>query len=500
MAAVVETIVRTYGNWRRPRKVGLGALGMLGTIVVFVGAIIAAIMVALGGIIPAIVTGVIVTMALVPTVIRDKHGKSWVSRAGTWIGFRRSRRDGSGVYRSGPLGMTPWGTFQLPGLAAPSRLSQWEDGYKRPFALLYVPWTGHYTVVLACEPDGASLVDQTTMDTWVARWGTWLNDLGMEPGLVAASVTIETAPDTGSRLAREIDNHVVADAPELARQVMEEIRDSYPQGSATIRAYLALTFTATLPGGQRRTVDEMGRDLATRLPGLTGSLSQTGAGSARPLTAEGLCEVVRIAYDPAAAILIDEARSQGQPTSLRWPDVGPTAHQADWDSYRHDGAVSVTWSMTGAPRGTVFESVLARLLSPHADIDRKRVTLLYRPVDAARAAAIVEADLSASTFRVTSSDRPTARSLFDQKSAQAQANDEARGAGLINFGILMTATVTDRGRLPAALAAMDTLTPTARLMVRPVYGSQDSAFASALPLGLVIPRHLKVPSYIRENL
>jgi hypothetical protein len=35
--------------------------------------------------------------------------------------------------------------------------------------------------------------------------------------------------------------------------------------------------------------------------------------------------------------------------------------------------------MSEAPRGEVLSSVLTSLLSPHRDIDRKRVSLLYRP-------------------------------------------------------------------------------------------------------------------------
>ncbi len=90
----------------------------------------------------------------------------------------------------------------------------------------------------------------------------------------------------------------------------------------------------------------MGRELASRLPALTQSLNATGAGAARPVGAQELCETVRIAYDPASAGLIDEARSQGIAPELMWTDVGPSAAQAFWDKYRHDSAWSVTWPMT----------------------------------------------------------------------------------------------------------------------------------------------------------
>ncbi|WP_454044559.1 SCO6880 family protein [Cellulosimicrobium sp. Marseille-Q8652] len=60
--------------------------------------------------------------------------------------------------------------------------------------------------------------------------------------------------------------------------------------------------------------------------------------------------------------------------------------------YRHDLTYSCTWAITSAPLGDVQSGDLARLPSAHREITRKRVTLLYAPVDAARAASIVESD------------------------------------------------------------------------------------------------------------
>ncbi|MDO5684451.1 MAG: hypothetical protein Q4G46_16695, partial [Propionibacteriaceae bacterium] len=173
---------------------------------------------------------------------------------------------------------------------------------------------------------------------------------------------------------------------------------------------------------------------------------------------------------------------------------------AGWDTYRHDSAWSVTWQMSSAPRGAIQSGVLARLLAPHRDIDRKRVTLLYRPIDPARAAAMVEADLRAAQFIASSSHKPTARSVLATRSAEATAHEEASGAGLINFGILVTATVTDHERLSEARAAIDTLAATARLRMRPCYGSQDSAFTAALPLGLILPKHLSPAATLKGKL
>ncbi|MFS0706253.1 SCO6880 family protein, partial [Cellulomonas sp. 179-A 9B4 NHS] len=375
------------------------------------------------------------------------------------------------------------------------------DSYGRPFALLHTPATGSFAVVIGTEPDGAALVDQEQIDVWVADWGHWLANLGDEPGLEAASVTIETAPDSGSRLRREVGMNLDDDAPAFAQAMLREVVEHYPTGSSTVKAFVAITFSAAPRGsGKKRDAQEMGRELAARLPGLTGALQATGAGAAHPLSAQELCEAIRIAYDPAAAGLIDEAHAAGQTPELTWPDVGPVAAQAAWDGYRHDSAYSCTWAMTSAPRGNVQSGVLARLLAPHRDIARKRATLLYRPLDAARAAAIVEADLRAAEFRMTSTSKPAARDSLAVRAAAATASEEASGAGLVQFGMLVTATVADLEKAPDARAAVDNLAATARLRLRPVYGSQDSAFAAALPLGLVLPKHIQVPAELRDKL
>lgn len=492
---------RTYGNWRRPTSPGILGLGSVGTAALLGGLIVVVMTVMIAGLLEAVVVAFVLGAVMLTVLMKDSHGKNGLSRGGARFAWWSARSGGKNVYRSGPLGRALWGTYQLPGIAAPTRLSEHLDSYGRPFALVHTPATGSFAVVIGTEPDGAALVDQEQIDIWVADWGHWLANLGDEPGVEAASVTVETAPDTGTRLRREVGLNTDDDAPAFARAMLQEVVDDYPAGSSTVKAYVAITFSAAhRNGGKRRAADEMGRELAARLPGLTSALQATGAGSAHPLSAQELCEAIRIAYDPAAASLIDEAHAAGETPELTWPDVGPSAAQASWDGYRHDSAYSSTWSMTSAPRGSVQSGVLARLLAPHRDIARKRVTILYRPLDAARAAAIVEADLRAAEFRLTSSSKPAARDSLAVRAAAATATEEASGAGLVQFGMLVTATVNDLDRTADARAAVDNLAATARLRLRPVYGSQDSAFAAALPLGLVLPKHIRVPSELRDKL
>ena len=159
--------------------------------------------------------------------------------------------------------------------------------------------------------------------------------------------------------------------------------------------------------------------------------------------------------------------------------------------------------MSQAPRGVVYSSVLAKLLAPHPDIARKRVSLLYRPHDSARAAELVERDRRDALFNASGGRRRvvSARSSQQVQAAEQAAEEEARGAGLVRFGMLVTATVmgqADEARLRQLGAVVDSLATSSRVVLRRAWGSQSAGFLAALPLGLVLPAHLRVPSGLRE--
>ncbi|WP_329925477.1 SCO6880 family protein [Streptomyces sp. SP17BM10] len=497
MAAVDIGRPRTYGNWRKPRSPGIGGLGMAGTMVMMAGMIFVVICMAIDFFL-AIGAGVLVGLCLLPLLIKDKFGRNGLQRGTARVAWWRGKSAGKHIYRSGILGRTPYGTCQLPGLAAASSLAQFHDSHNRPFAMVSLPSLNHHTVVISCDADGASLVDTDQVDTWVAHWGHWLASLAHEPGLVAASVTVEAAPDPGSRLSAEVHGHLHPEAPPLARQVLEQIVDNYPAGSALLTTQIALTFSGAARGSApRRDVDQVAEEVGARLPGLTAGLAMTGAGAARPMTAGDLAETVRVAYDPSVATLVAEGRAAGG-TGITWDDAGPVATEEFWSHYRHDGAWSKVWFMGEAPRGEVFSNVLTSLLLPHPDVTRKRVSLLYRPHDPAAAARIVENDRKDAMFQAQQAAVAAARDSVAVRAAEQAAQEEATGAGLVRFGMIVTATVMDRNDLPKADAVVENLSTPSRIQLRPALGSQASAFAAGLPIGIVLPNHLRVPQAIRE--
>ena len=473
--------VRTYGGWRRPVSYGFlnltltQSLGSLvGVGIVFLLGLNKGMLWACGGAILLVGWGWVITT-------KDKHQVNLIDRAEEKIVFGLNKAKGNTVFRGGALAPTKKTSQRLvlPGILSDCKVSEYVDSWNRSFALIeHASGTG--AVVMRLTPAGSNLVDQETVDNQVAYWGQWLGDLSNESGIAGASITVETLPDLGGRLYSEVTSRRAANCPQVAGKVIEGVLDE-STGSNQVRVWVTLTFNLAALGG-RKNKEIAGREIASRLPGLTQGLVAAGGGATHLVTVNELARLVRSAYDPDSEELFDQALAAGQTINLDWSQSGPVFAQADFSSYRHDGAVSRVWTMTCPPRGAVQSAVLSRLLEPNRDVQRKRVTILYQPMDAAKAPSVVERDLNHARANAAGA-RPSARSINELAAASEVASEEASGAGLVDFAMIITATTTPE-HLEDTSVTVNALSAASRLLIRPAYGAQDSGFALGLPLGL----------------
>ena len=488
----------TYGNWRRPRRAGLGPLGLVGTFVIF-GGLVATLLASLISLYAAIIVFVPVVLFLIPLAIRTQDGRNVYQLFALRVGWWRRKAAGAHLYVSGPLSARPGGRFRPPGLLNKVTASEGRDAYDRPFGILHHPQRDLYTIVLGCDPDGGSLIDPDQVDVWVALWGEWLARLSHEPGLKGATVIVETAPDPGTRLAHEVLPRIHPDAPAAARAVMEEVVDRYPSASSEMHTYVTLTYGN--PAGQKRRKEDVMTELAIRIPGLLSGLVAAGGGAAYPLSAERIAEVVRVAYDPAVAADVLNARAMEGGTGLEWDDAGPAAAVETVNAYQHDSGVSRTWMLTLAPRGTVRSSVLRGMLEAAPGTRRKRVALVYRAIDPATSARIVEADRRSAQFMATSGKGMVqARAASEVRAAEQTAAEEASGAGLVEFSLMLTVTVDTMEELADASVTVRNLTAASRVLMRPADRMQAAAFSCTLPAGILPWEQTLAPHELQEAL
>jgi peptidoglycan DL-endopeptidase CwlO len=235
----------------------------------------------------------------------------------------------------------------------------------------------------------------------------------------------------------------------------------------------------------------------SQLPDIVGALSGTGAGAAVAMRPAEVAQLAWAAFHPEEAGDLDDVDHAGSEelVDLDWESAGPAAAEELWDRYKHDSGISVSFVMEAAPRGSVKETVLKRLLEPHPHLPRKRVTIYYRPLDPA--AAATWADRQRNVVATNHGQLAAARETSTTQAA-ANARDEARGAAVLRFAVITTITVTDEEQLRRAIKAIRNLHAGARLVMSRAYGQQAGAFSAGLGLGVLLPDHVTLPKVLTE--
>lgn len=493
-----------YGHLRRPKAPGISGMSPVQFLVTVVLILVAVVLVflinfwlGLGWI---AVCALVMAPWVIGTTIFDSNPYAGIVRR---TKHRRGEVRGHTTLAQGPTGTVSHGAFTLPGMMASGELLQAVDGYGVPFAMIHHTAADHYSVVIETEPEGIVGRDQKDLDRKAALWGTYLGALSRHRDLIGAQVVVETVPDTGLRLERAARAGVQKDAPEFSKRVVDATIAAAPAGSAQVVTTVTLTFDAS-KGTERgkRSRDTVADDIGTRLPGLISQLRQTGAGAnLRARVAADIVDDARVAFDPSVVAEVEKARANGG-TGLTWEECGPVSAHSAPDHYSHDGHVSMSMVMVEPPRGVFYTLQMKELLDPSPRVPRKRVAMLYRPLDPALSAQLAEWRVTSASSDATSDRRrgTSARKKAALTSAEQNAKAEAEGSPFVRVATIVTGTVADPDDLPEVHATLLNLSQQARLKFRPAWGMHDVAFIASMPLGIVLPERVAVPAVLRETI
>jgi hypothetical protein len=478
---------RTYGGWRRQRGIGLWGLSAAGTFALLA---VLTLAVALAALTPRLLIyaapPAATVLGLSVARIRGEPLALVVLRRLRW---QHAVLRGYTRYQATVVSGHPAG-FTLPGVLASARLLTAGDGYGGRYGIVHDQRTGLLTATLRVLPASTWLAERSDADHWVASWGSWLAGLGQVPMLRWVTVTIDTAPEQGSALADTVTASLDPGAPAAARDILGQLIQSAPAVTADVDTRVSLTFDPRTSPEPVRSLAEATAETSRLLPGLESALGGCGVSVLARLTAAEIAGVVRSAFDPPArgevARLAAQAQAGLQSEELGWQDAGPFGAEEHSGCYRHDGGVSVTWAWLEAPRQAVTADILARLVIPGPF--PKRVTMQYRPFPAATATRVLEAEVSAASFRAhyryrTGRDE-TARDAADQARTRHAAAEEAAGAGVGLMSMFVTVTVASDDDLPRAVAWTEAAAGASKIRLRRMTYSQGPGFAATLPCGI----------------
>ena len=341
--------VRTYGGWRRRRGIGLLGLGPAATFILL-GVLVILLVIAVLSARTLLYALPAAALAAAAALIRP-GGTPIAGILLHRIRWQYATMTGQNGYLAGAVQQHA-GILQLPGTLAATELLSAEDGYGRWYGLVRDRRTGCLTATLRVVPTSTWLAATSDADSWVANWGAWLASLGYVPAVRWVSVTIDTAPDPGSALADHIAAATDPQAPRPARDILAQLVATAPAAAADVDTRVSITFDPAAYPSTPRTVAAAVAETGQSLAGLESALSSCGLTLLGRARAIDLAGAVRIAFDPAVrgevSRLLASQVSPALETQLDWAAAGPEAALEQWDRYRHDSGISVSWTWRDA--------------------------------------------------------------------------------------------------------------------------------------------------------
>jgi hypothetical protein len=500
MSAADEIQERTYGGWRRQR--GLGLFGLTGPETVAVVVPLLGVVYGFGWIRSLFIPALVWLGLSVAGVSRLDGVPLWVVAHRELVLLisqltHRGRFVSPLLTQNGDPGADP-----LPGFLAPTtthQISPTSDPVD-DYGVVWNSATRTATVTWTAHSPSPYLCDPTELDVWVTAWHQFLAGLGMVEQIKHATITVVTATEPGSAVVANLTPRLDPDAPDLARDVINQLVSREDQGTTTAQTLVSITF-ATDYGPAYYTQDRDLRlaEVNNQVAAIERDLRACGLSSLKIATSAELAGLLRGAVTPELRAEIADQLRAGDPAQLVWPYCGPTMSESRRDYYLHDSAITLGWVLGEAPRSTVTATVLHDILRPGRF--PKRVSLVWTPTPQFKAADILESERTKSRTRHLLRNRSgadeTARDVTDREAADEAAMAEARGSGLGDFTIVATETI----QLPSyvderseefdvlvrqACSEMETRARSSRLILRRATGFHDIALWTGVGAGVTV--------------
>jgi hypothetical protein len=327
------------------------------------------------------------------------------------------------------------------------------------------------------------LLDPAEQQRRVAAWGRVLAGTCRSGRIARLQVRECTLPDSGTDLTDWWIAHGADDGSWPATTYQELIERAGPASErhqTTISIALDLRAAArqirAAGGGMPGSAVVLRQEMANLMTAVRAAdLNPTGW-----LTAADLAVVLRTAYDPAAAPIL-ERHEVGRELAT----AGPLAVVETWDRLRTDSAHHAVLWISEWPRTQVFPGFLAPLLltpgvqrSFSITCTPVRVDLAVRDLRRKKTGLLSDANQRAKIGQVED-----AAHTAEYRDVLQQEQDLTAGHGILRYTGLIAVTAPTTEELDAGIAGIEQAAVQASCETRRLVGQQAQAFtAAALPL------------------
>jgi len=402
----------------------------------------------------------------------------WAPIAWRW-GFRTIT--GQTMFTKNVMKPRPAGTLALPGDAA--ALRHWCDPATGA-AMVHDPHRQTLTAVVEVTHPSFVLLDPGEQERRVQTWGRVLATTCRSGRIARMQVMERTLPDTGTGLADWWRLHGRDDNTLTSRIYKELIGRAGPASerhATTISLALDMKAASrsirSAGGGMKGAAAVLTQDIAT----LATALRAADLHPDHWLTPAQIAVMLRVAYDPGAAALLDHEPALGRDVA----GAGPLAVTETWSGLRTDSACHAVLWISEWPRALVYPSFLAPVLLS-ASV-RRTFTLMVTPMRADQAAKDLRRK---KTEHIADAAQRAKIGQVDDAAQQAeyadvlkQEADLTAGHSIVRYTGLIAVSAPTQDELQAGLAAIEQAAIQASCETRLLVGQQAQAFTvAALPL------------------
>jgi hypothetical protein len=350
--------------------------------------------------------------------------------------------------------------------------------------MVHDPHAATLTAVVEVAHPSFVLLDPAEQERRVQAWGRVLATCCRSGRIARLQVLERTLPDSGSGLADWWRLHGTDDGSWTAKAYRELIDRAGPASerhATTIS--LALDMRAAsrairgAGGGMRGAAAVLAQEMST----LTTALRSADLSPGRWLVPEELAFMLRTAYDPRSAALLERRPGIGRDLAT----AGPVAVREAWSSMRTDTAFHAVLWISEWPRAQVFPGFLAPLLLSSGI--RRTFSLVAMPMRADQAARDLRRKktehIADQAQRAKIGQIEDAATVAEHHDVLRQEADLDSGHGVVRYVGLVAVSADTPDGLQAALAAIEQAAVQASCETRTLVGQQAQAFtAAALPL------------------
>ena len=448
--------------------------------------------------------GVVVACAVTAWVpVRGRHVAEYIP---LYLAWWIRLASGQHRYLGGPVRMAAHEAV-LPEPRLPGELAdlQWQtyhvrDGAAEPVAVLKDRRAGTFTAVLALRPSTFCLLETGEQRRRVQAYGAMLDALCQQDSPLSRLQILErTIPDSGNALRRDYLAHGDPNAPAAAARAYEQLIGAPSAFAQRHETYLAVTLDPRRGSARERIAAHGGGDAGAAAT-LFAVLNQIKAGLDEAavevlgwLPPRGLAYVLRTAFDPATAAVLDRRgggrgdQAGGEPglPSGCDPRTVTMFGQPAFSYYRTDSGFHRTYWVLEWPRVEVPAGFLQPLLLNSRY--RRTLSLIMEPVPARRALRdvdIAESHLAGERrWRQKIGRRERHREVAEAAANARRERELTAGYGTYRLVGLIAVSAASLPELDLACGDVLSLASQSRLETATLIHQQDQAFfAAALPL------------------